>query len=230
MESLIQRDTIMLKRLLTITLVGVHLCAMTSCSDETVKCKHEIEIQPSGEYGKDATIWTEMPDRNIAHSNSLSVMAWTFYGIGFDEGVKRRLLAFDVTSIKDEADILKATLYLYNAADARDNWGAHSTRNGSNTCKLLPITEPWLENTVTWNNQPATTSDGHVTIQASTDDHQDYTIDVTNLVKQWHVNPSDNNGVMVQLDVEQHYRALIFATSDHTNPELRPKLVVTYQN
>jgi hypothetical protein len=41
--------------------------------------------------------------------------------------------------------------------------------------------------------------------------------------------PANNYGFMIKLQNEEHYRALMFASSNHKNPQLRPTLKVYYK-
>jgi hypothetical protein len=82
---------------------------------------------------------------------------------------------------------------------------------------------------VTWVNQPATTTQNQVTLPASTFSNQDYlNINVTSLVQDMIDNPLSSFGFMLQLQTEQFYRSLVFASSDHNNAFLHPKLNVCY--
>lgn len=40
--------------------------------------------------------------------------------------------------------------------------------------------------------------------------------------------PNNNHGFLLKLSNEQYYRSLLFAASDHDNPNLHPKLEVCY--
>jgi hypothetical protein len=58
--------------------------------------------------------------------------------------------------------------------------------------------------------------------------HQDYVMDVTSMVQDMVTNPSSNYGFMLQLINEQYYRCMLFASSDHANANLHPKLEICY--
>ena len=104
----------------------------------------------------------------------------------------------------------------------------HSTRSGSNACVLQRIIEPWNENTVNWNNQPEVSSQNEVLVPESITATQDYEIDVTQLVRDTYNHLSSSFGFMFHLVNEDFYRAMIFASSDHVQNDLHPKLVITY--
>src|SRR6185436_15114022 len=106
--------------------------------------------------------------------------------------------------------------------------GSHTSLTRSNASFLQKVTSSWNENTITWNNQPATTTTNQVTLAQSTDPHQDYSLDVTTLVQNRVTTPATNFGFMLRLQTELNYAALVFASSDNADITRRPKLSLTY--
>ncbi|MCX6233897.1 MAG: PKD domain-containing protein [Bacteroidetes bacterium] len=185
-----------------------------------------ITLQPGPEDGKDAFISTYYPDQNYYYHIDYIAMAWTAGGIPF---VVRSLIEFDLSVVPSGASIINASLSLYNSPDPTNNHGEHSSLSGPNTCWLQRITDEWDEYTVTWNNQPSTTTLHQVTLKQSVDPHQDYEdIDVTQLIKDIIDNPETGHGFMIRLITEEYYRCMIFASSDHPDPNLHPKLAITF--
>jgi hypothetical protein len=66
------------------------------------------------------------------------------------------------------------------------------------------------------------------TLPQDVNPNEDYVIDVTAMVQGMVTNPSSNYGFMLQLITEQYYRILVFASSDHPNAALHPKLEICY--
>ncbi len=82
---------------------------------------------------------------------------------------------------------------------------------------------------MTWNNQPATTTQNQVTLAQSTSTHQDYlNIDVTALVNDMVHDPTNSHGFMFKLITEVQWRCMLFASSDHVDTARHPKLEVCY--
>jgi len=107
----------------------------------------------------------------------------------------------------------------------------HESLSGANTALLQRITEGWEEDDVTWNNQPQAHTVNQVTLAKSTSPTQDYLdIEVTNIVQDMVDNPSSNYGFLFRLETEEYYRRMCFAASNHTDPALRPTLVITYES
>jgi PKD repeat protein len=187
-----------------------------------------ITFQPDGAFGEDALLHglPSVTDTNFGDNPEFAGNAWTFSGI---PGVVRSVIDFDLAIIPDTVTITQAYLSLY-AWDSDMGFGRHSTLSGSNACLLQRVITEWDENTVTWNTQPATTTQNEVILPESTSDTENYlNIDVTTLVKDMKSNPTESFGFMLKLETESYYRLMNFCSSDHTNPALRPKLVVKYK-
>jgi len=186
-----------------------------------------ITLQPDAAAGKDALLHglSSQVNTNFDDNAQLAANAWTFGGT---PGVVRSVFAFDLSTIPNGAVVESAFLSLY-AYDVDNGFGRHSTRSGSNSCLLQRVTSPWDESTVTWTNQPTSTTENEVVLQMSTSTDQNYLdINVANLVKDMIDNPSTSHGFLLKLQQESFYRLLNFASSDHINSALRPKLVVTF--
>ncbi|MCX6233898.1 MAG: PKD domain-containing protein [Bacteroidetes bacterium] len=185
-----------------------------------------IILQPDAEEGKDAPISDYNPNTNDGSRNELTALAWTQQGIPF---LCRGVIEFDLTIIPEGSIITDALLSLFNNPESSSNNGEHSSLSGSNACRILRITEEWDEFTVTWNNQPSVTTLHQVTLPQSIDPHQDYEdIDVTQLVIDMIDNSEVSHGFMIRLITEEYYRCMTFASSDYTDPDLYPKLAITF--
>ncbi|MGE0076399.1 MAG: DNRLRE domain-containing protein [Bacteroidales bacterium] len=182
-----------------------------------------ITLQPNATEGKDALIASLSPDNNYGTHPDFAAMAWTN---NFAPTNVRGLIQFDFSSVPANAIIQSVTLTLYGYNSASN--GTHSTLSGSNESVLQRITESWDESTVTWNNQPATTTVNQVVLPTSTSDTQNYTIDITESAKYMIENPSYNFGYMLKLVTESYYRSMLFASSDCSYNDLHPKLVINY--
>jgi hypothetical protein len=180
----------------------------------------KIILQPDSTTGKDAVIGLIIPNENRGKSTHSSPYAWTQEGI---LNVTRPLLEFDLSAVPAGQKITKATLFLYMAPYA--NLTQHS---GDNGFIIQRIIEKWDENIVTWNNQPATTTENQITVAASQSSTQNYVIDVTSLIQDNINNPETGHGLMLKLITEQAYRVALLASSDNADATKRPKLVIEY--
>lgn len=187
-----------------------------------------LTLQPSAVQGKDAAISSCIPcgfsTQNYGDYHSFLTLAWTNQGANSDI---KSLLEFDLSSIPSTATIISAELSLYFNPD--DIHGTHSTLTNSNESYLKRVTSSWNEYTVTWVNQPSVTQVNQVYLQESITPTQDYLdIDVSILVQDMVDNPTTSFGFMLEGVTAEEYYSLIFASSDHANSDLHPKLVITY--
>lgn len=184
-------------------------------------------FQPDFEDGYDAAVYSCIPcgfaSANYGNYVGLHAIAWTNSGAQSDV---RSLLRFQLELLPEGAEIIDARLSLYH--DNESNELQHSSLSGPNTALLRRVIEPWEEQTVIWATQPSTTSADEVVIPATTSPTQDVLdVDVTQLVIAMIEN--GNFGFMLRLQDESYYRRMVFASSDHPNRDLHPKLVVTHQ-
>jgi len=185
-----------------------------------------ITLQPDSASGKDAYFKDLTPTLNQGSHPDFTALAWTNGG---NPVIAKSVIDFDFSSIPSGSTINSAYLSLYNNSTSPNNSGQHSSMDGPNTAVLKRITSSWDEFTITWNNQPSTSSINEAQLPQSTSTNQDYTnIDVTLLVQDIIDNPSTSFGFMISLETELYYRCMILSSSDHIDSTKHPKLIVTY--
>jgi hypothetical protein len=205
-------------------------CVQQEELTDTIDSTQTLVLQPDARTGQDAVIWTEKPDQPIPNNKDFQAMGWTWYSLGYNNGIRRSLINFDLSSIPVNAKIKNANLSLYfnpTSAEIPSTLG-HSQRDGSNASILSRITSPWNEASVTWNSQPSISEDNTISVKASDAIDEDYVIDVKNLIEDMVANPDESFGFMYMLENEDYYRAMIFASSDHADSDLHPKLEIEY--
>ncbi len=186
-----------------------------------------IILQPDSVLGKDVCVDSYYPSSPSPGVPEINASSWTHGGQPEDE---RGLIDFDLSLIPAAAIIQSAYLTLYNnptSSNGQQN-GEHYHLSATNESVLQRITSPWQEDSVYWNNQPTSTNVNEVVLPIDTNPHQDYTSDVTLLIQDMINNPLTSFGFMLKLQTETPYRCLLFASSDHPNPALHPKLEITY--
>jgi len=189
-----------------------------------------VILQPGPTQGKDAFLHglPSLSNTNWSTDPQFCAAAWTFNSA---PGVLRAVVDFDLSVIPPGAQLLSAHLSLF-AWDmfSGSGFGQHSGLSGSNEAWLERITTPWVDTTVTWNNQPLTTQLNRIAIPASIAPNQDYiNINVTLLVQDMLSMPAAGHGFMLKLDNENYYRRLNFCSSNHPDSTKRPKLELVYQ-
>lgn len=184
-----------------------------------------VVLQPSAEQGKDADITSNQADINFADKESCIAYTWTNNG---KLGNKRAFFAFDFSNIPAQAIITSAKLSLYfNPTDEYESFHVHS---GTNDIHIERVITAWNESTITWNNQPTTSLSNRISLPPSASPTQDYLdIDVTNMAIDMHNPEIGNHGFMIRMmDESNYYKSVLFASSDHPNAALHPKLEVTW--
>jgi hypothetical protein len=150
------------------------------------------------------------------------IYCWTQNGI---INYNRSILRFGFEPLPDDIEILDAKLILYYNTTTASGIDGHY---GANAFFIQRITEPWSEQTATWNNQPASTSQNEVHF-GPISGYDNAVIDVTALVQDMLAEPDQNFGFKMQLEQENIYKAVLFASKDHPDISLHPELIVTYQ-
>jgi len=162
---------------------------------------------------------------NYGTAPYLNMHAWTNIG---NTANQRALIDFDLSMIPSNATIQSAYLFLFVDMNVSTFPGGHQQLSGSNESIIERVIANWNELLVTWNNQPGTTTLNQTTIPQSTASNQDYIIDVTNLVQDMINDTINSFGFYMKLINENYYRRMIFASKDNPDPELHPRLHVTY--
>lgn len=190
-----------------------------------------VTLQPGDQCGKDALIADCVPcgyfNSNYGVGEELNSLAWTNNG---EISNHRALLEFDLRMFPPGSIITSATLTLYYNPTSSNASGLHSTLSGSNESHIFQVTDYWDESTVSWATMPAFNTAISASLASSSTGTEDYNVDVTTLVQEMVNSPQSNFGMILMLDDESAFRCLLFASSDHPNASLHPKLVVNYDS
>lgn len=180
-----------------------------------------LVLQPGPANGKDVMVISNAPDSAWYTYPDFIAACWTNNG----PFTMRSFIDFDLSPIPSNATIISAHLSLY----CNNNSSNSQLHSGANQSELRRITAPWVDTFVTWNNQPATDMVGKIVLQQSINSIQDYpNINVTSHIQYKHANPGMHHGFMLRLTTEGTYRSIVFASSNHPMPGLRPRLVIVY--
>jgi hypothetical protein len=181
----------------------------------TYASQQTITLQPGSE-GKDAGVETFNPLSNYEDLN--------FFAAGNNPApnVLRSYIQFDLSSVPNNAIITDADLKLYHYS----SWGSDAFTIG-----LYKVTGSWLENTITWNNQPTSSSNAEFlrSIPAGSVNYWRYW-DIDDLVQGW-LDGSITNRGMLLMDTDEILvqTSALFYTSDYTTDTSKhPKLEIDY--
>ena len=125
---------------------------------------------------------------NYGNHPRIAAVAWSASGYN---SYFRSFLSFNLLAIPSGSVIQSATLHFYSdpsvtgSSDANGN----SQLSGSNAFYLEKVTSAWNEFTVTWNNQPGTTTTDRVWVGPSISTMENRQINLANIVQGWINNP-----------------------------------------
>ena len=184
-----------------------------------------LVLQPGSNEGKDATIWNNGTLTDPGNGASLVASIWINEGA---PGIKRAYFQFNLSTIPKDVRIITARLSLYfNPTDTIEPFNYHS---GVNDMLIQRVTGDWGETSISWENQPPTTTAMQLKLRPSSSPTQDYLdIDITGLVIDMLDPANDNNGFMIKMEDETSIlKSVLFASSDHTDSTLHPKLMIRW--
>jgi len=174
-----------------------------------------IVLQPDSIVGKDAVIWDTLPNENFGD-------AWTLY-VGHEPAgnILRAFLQFDLSNLPSTAVVIDADLGLFYFS---------SLQSISTSIGVYQLTENWLEDFITWNNQPSSSSIAESITYIPADGTFDFIYwNIANLVKGWQDGSIANYGMLLRdIDESTIRTRKYFYSSDYSNTNQRPKLVIDY--
>jgi len=167
---------------------------------------------------------------NSANTNYNSTIHYSaFCQPGNQGGVNkgRGAMDFDLATTPANSTILGAFLSLSAIGPFGIGDVAGVGHVGQNSCALRRINSAWVDNTVTWNTQPTSTTQNQVLLDPSTYATENYlNINVTTLVQDMIDDPANSFGFMIQLVNETTSRGLAFHSSLAPDADKRPVLLV----
>ena len=190
----------------------------------TAPVPEELSVRAS----RDALLLERDPDDNFGHRIEFSSGAWTWSHVPYRVW---SVVAFELSDVPADAVDVVAVLDLYaETTSSLYLQVGHSPLTVSNASYLRRTLDPWEETTVTWNTRPGVTTDGEVLLPMSNTFDEDYLgIVVTEMVNDALASGLTEIGFMLQLEREEPYAELMFASSDHDEPLHHPRLRVRYQ-
>jgi len=206
----------------------------------------QITLQPGPNEGKDARVFSlncsapyavangPCESSNFGNDSWLTADDWTYMG---DQASSGTFLEFNLDSLAAEGcTVSDAQLFLYTTGVSNHfHCGSGSTivSCNDNSININRVTSAWDEQTVTYANQPsianAVPGQDVVYVGNEADPYVTYSIDITDMVNFWLANPVINYGMYLYPSLPNYYERVMFASSDHSDPAKRPKLVLTTQ-
>ena len=174
--------------------------------------------------GKDAFLRSLDPDMNRGDKIELLAHSWTNSGNEVDV---RSIFTFNFEKLPSDINLLYSSLSLYSFNSPAVG---HHENLVSNAAWLERVIEPWEEYEVTWNNQPMTTSQNRIELVEIPFDLRDLiNINVTDIVNDMIEDNKSMYGFLFRQKTEEVYSRMLFASGDHPDHSLNPKLEVCYE-
>lgn len=188
-----------------------------------------IILHSNAENEYDATVHSLYPIDNFSQDENTLASAWT---IGGNPVVLRYFLKLPLPSLPTGTIINSASLqFKYNPTTTISQGNSYypgTPYNYLNDGVFCRVVQPWDPQTITWSNQPQFTGFNMAWVPNSTSQMQDLTVDITQLVSDSYLYPNNSFGFVFKMMTEDIYRCQVYASSNHANPALHPKLVICY--
>lgn len=161
------------------------------------------------------------------YGGDLYLKAFCFPGASGGRNSNRGLIYFNTGFLSPSVQVINATMTLHASGYINNLLPGHF---GNNASRLYRVTQPWQENSVTWNNQPSIAAADFSDLPQSNSSTQDYSIDVTSIATFHIQNPLQNFGYLLRLNQEDpnDAAALTFYSSDAPSTSKWPELCITY--
>lgn len=193
-------------------------------SDKIEKKKY-LEIKPGPLDGKDSWITIINPTINqLANVDNIGGIGWTILGV---KAIGRSLIGFEMPEVK----MVRVDSVFLNLTPISKTRNDHVFKgnSGENTVFIKRVTGNWIEDKVTWVNQPSETFNHAVKAGPfSVDDTSTVRLDVSNMFLE---NIRDNRNefaINISLVNEKPYSRTVFASSDHSDASKHPSLEIYY--
>ena len=178
-----------------------------------------ITLQP-GAVGKDATVISTHAD--TPHGGATFLDFGKYISVGMIH-YYRSYLQFDLSTVPGNARVVGAFLRLYQC-------NFHGTAS-NNTIGLYQVTSDWEESTITWNNQPysSTVAEASCTVYPVSNIWRTW-YNMGNLIQSWLDGTITNQGMLLKATDEKLIDlAVVCRSSDYTSDaSKRPKLTINY--
>jgi hypothetical protein len=161
------------------------------------------------------------PENNLRRSDASALYAGLFLQPG---DIFRSCLQFDLASVpkkhspKSAFDSAYLQLYMYR----------NEIVSGTIDLHLCPLSTPWDEDTLCWNNQPSCVESYRTSFIIPGQWIGLVMFDITFLVREWLNNSIPNYGLLFQGE-ENQCRFIAFASPEYPEKDKTPQLLVSFE-
>jgi hypothetical protein len=194
--------------------------SQTSYNSDSIKC---IKIQIVDDVAIGYHDFFSTSSTNFG--NAIQLAAYTVPGALGGLNQNRALFKFNIPKELDSVKILSAELNLF-ATGPLGNLSGHTGSKNKGIIQM--VTQPWNENTATWDNQPKSSIINQVLLENPGSETQDYqNINILSLFQDLQ---RENLGLILKQTDEFPTNALLFCSSDFPNPGKHPYIEVCYNS
>lgn len=197
----------------------------------TAGAQTSVTVTTGGSW-KDALLLTSARPSEVAYATTnyntyprIAATTWTHAGSVIQY---RSLLRFELGVIPTGSVVQSAVLYLKSDPANAGGEISNDPLSGSNALFVEKVMQAWDAATVTWNTQPPTTTANRVLIDQSLSYTENIQVNITGLVQEMVNGPATNYGIMLKLQNEVQFRSRSYASTDHANAALHPRLEIVY--
>ncbi len=181
------------------------------------------------DIGHDAATWWNSvcswaDSLNGGGGDFMQCQRWTWYSLGCGEGEQIPHIQFNLPAIPPNHTLQKVEIQLFYPTS---NPFPHTT--GNNQMYVQRITSNWGEASLSWVNRPSFTTVDQIPVAAASFGTQDYKVDITGIAEEWFDGTLPNYGVRLKLQNPTTYRRATFATSEHPDSNLHPRIYFTFR-
>jgi hypothetical protein len=182
-----------------------------------------LVLQPSNNPNEIALINYNGNDAS-GPSIEIPVEAWTNGSVPF---TIREIIKFDLSTIPASASITSADLALFSDTIPANGNLIDANFGTSNSILLEEVSQDWSPSTVTWFNQPSTSSTYVYTIPQTDSNFLNLNVDVTTMISNM-LKSNLNYGFLLKMQNEVTYNSRIFCSSSYSDSTRHPKLTIRY--
>jgi hypothetical protein len=193
-------------------------------SNKNVQPVNSILVLQPTNNANEITLVNNNGTDNSGVTIEMPVEAWTNGGAPF---TIREIFKYDLSTIPASASVTAADLALYSDTIPINGNLSDANYGDSNAVLVESVTQDWNPSTVTWFNQPTTSSTLIDTIPQTNSSFLNVDVDVTGIVSNM-IKTNVNYGFLLKMQSEITYNSRIFCSSSYSDTTRHPKLTVHY--
>jgi len=216
----------------TLLIIILFLSTFLVAHSQTCSNSFSVSLKADTTGGKFYTLQLNNNFPTTSTPNTLfEGYAWTNNAGGYPIWTGRTISWFDLSSIPTNAIITSATLYAYaDTSSSISGYPNGPTYGSTNAGFLQRVTSSYDKTGLTtgWNNAPAISTSDEKVVPQSTNQNENYALDITDFAQLWVSKPDSNFGMMLRLQNENYYNRLTFYSYNSPVDSFNLRLDISY--